>query len=273
MTPSEVAKARDVSPNASLRHVRALSIIARSDCLACHRTDTRFVGPGFREIARRYAGQNVLDKVAQKIVSGGKGVWGEAMMPPHPSITSAEASTLAQYVLSLSDANARPRRLPLAGSYTTTDQKTPIRDNLAQPVTSRGSYVLRATLYRQRGERCCPTHDEHGGAAASSTPPAGDRGQHLVRHHVQSLQGRPGVRDSAQRIVSRVQSDRPRWNRQHRGRCADAILHVVAFQGRHRRSAPRLGERDPWQVRPSRSFRRRSRALLFSGPNSTSRCR
>ena len=75
MTPSEVAKARDVSPNASLRHVRALSIIARSDCLACHRTDTRFVGPGFREIARRYAGQNVLNKVAQKIIIGGKGVW------------------------------------------------------------------------------------------------------------------------------------------------------------------------------------------------------
>lgn len=144
MTPSELAKARDVSPNASMRHVRALSIIARSDCLACHRTDTRFAGPGFREVARRYAGQNVLAKVAQKIVAGGKGVWGEAMMPPHPSLTSAEASTLAQYVLSLSDANARPRQLPLAGSYTTTD-RTPIRDNLAQAVTSRGSHVLRAS--------------------------------------------------------------------------------------------------------------------------------
>jgi cytochrome c len=132
MTPSELAAARDVSPDASMRHVRALSIMARSDCSACHRTDTRFVGPGFREIARRYAGRDVRETLAQKIIAGGKGVWGEAMMPPHPSLTPAEASTLTQYVLSLSDASARPRRLPLAGSYT-------------PPKSERGSYILRAS--------------------------------------------------------------------------------------------------------------------------------
>jgi cytochrome c len=143
MTPSEVAMARDVAPNESLRHLRALSIIARSDCAACHRTDERLVGPEFREIARRYAGQDVLDKLAQKIITGGKGVWGEAVMPPHPSLTPADASTLAQYVLSLANADARPRRLPLAGGYTTAERRVPTGGNRAQ--TERGSYVLRAS--------------------------------------------------------------------------------------------------------------------------------
>jgi cytochrome c len=145
MTPREVAGARDLSPDASMRHVRALSIMARSDCSACHRTDTRVAAPGFREIARRYAGQDVLDKLAQKIITGGKGAWGEAMMPPHPSLTPAEAAILAQYVLGLSNPNARPRRLPIAGSYTTVERRVPTGDKAAHAVTERGSYVLRAS--------------------------------------------------------------------------------------------------------------------------------
>ena len=145
LSPSELAKARDLEPDASLRHLRAHSIIARSDCAACHRMDTRLVGPSFAEIARRYAGQHALEKLAQKIITGGKGVWGEVVMPPHPSLTPAEASTLAQYVLSASSDSARPRRLPLAGSYLTARRKVPTAGDSAKAATQRGSYVLRAT--------------------------------------------------------------------------------------------------------------------------------
>lgn len=145
MTPSELAKARQLSPEMSMQHLRAHAIIARSDCSSCHRVDTRFVAPGFREIARRYAGKNVLETIAQKIITGGKGVWGEAAMPPHPSLTVMEASTLAQYVLSLSSANTRPRRLSPAGSYTTEERKVPTAWDPRKTVTERGSYVLRAT--------------------------------------------------------------------------------------------------------------------------------
>ena len=144
MTPRELASAREVSPNESMRHFRALSIIARSDCAACHRMDTAFIGPGLRQIARRYAGQNALEKVARKIISGGKGAWGEVAMPPHPSITPAEASTLAHYVLSHANASTRPRRLPMTGSYTTAEQRVAVGDR-GQTRTERGSYVLRAS--------------------------------------------------------------------------------------------------------------------------------
>jgi hypothetical protein len=67
------------------------------------------------------------------------------MMPPHPSLTPAEASTLAQYVLSFSNPSARPRRLPLAGSYTTAERRVQAGDKPGQTVTERGSYVLRAS--------------------------------------------------------------------------------------------------------------------------------
>jgi cytochrome c len=145
ITPTEVAKAGDLSPDVSMRHVRAHAIIARSDCTACHRTDTRLVGPAFREVAQRYAGQAVLEKLAQKIITGGKGIWGEATMPPHPSLTTVEATTLAQYVLSLSKANEQPQRLPLGGSYTTVERRKPHAWDATKTVPELGSYVLRAT--------------------------------------------------------------------------------------------------------------------------------
>jgi cytochrome c len=145
LTPREVASARDLSPEMSMRHLRANAIIARSDCMACHRTDSRLVGPAFREVAGKYDGQQVLERLAQKIITGGKGVWGDVVMPPHPSLTPADASTLAQYVLSLSSANARPQPLPLAGVYTTVEHRQPHAWDTTRTIVEQGSYVLRAT--------------------------------------------------------------------------------------------------------------------------------
>src|SRR5687767_3376472 len=155
ITPRELAAARAVSPDESMRHLRAVSIIARSDCAACHRMDTAFVGPSFRAVAQRYAGQNVLEKLAQKIISGGKGAWGDLAMPPHPSITPAEASTLAQYVLSHSNASTRPRRLPLSGSFTTAEPRVSTGERGRPGPVERGSYVLRAS-YTDNGGNGVP---------------------------------------------------------------------------------------------------------------------
>ncbi|MEO8563089.1 MAG: PQQ-dependent sugar dehydrogenase [bacterium] len=141
MTPQEMATAPDLPPTASLRHTRALAIIARNDCNTCHTVDRRLVGPAFREVAMRNAGQaGALERVAQKIVTGGGGIYGAAAMPAHPALTPAEATTLAQYALSLTDTNATPRRIPLEGSV-----KTPARPGARPGQTEKGSYVLRAT--------------------------------------------------------------------------------------------------------------------------------
>lgn len=70
-------------------------------CLSCHAMQGKVVGPGFREIAARYAGQaDAAAKLALKIRAGGSGVWGVVPMPANPKVTPEEAKQLAAWVLS-----------------------------------------------------------------------------------------------------------------------------------------------------------------------------
>ena len=71
------------------------------NCLACHAADTKLVGPSYKEVAAKYAGQkDAADKLAAKIKAGGVGVWGQVPMPPN-QVSDAEAKTLATWVLSI----------------------------------------------------------------------------------------------------------------------------------------------------------------------------
>lgn len=70
-------------------------------CVACHAVDQRVVGPSFREVAARYAGDGGAGvRLAQKIKAGGAGTWGPVPMPPHPDLSDAELSQLVTWVLS-----------------------------------------------------------------------------------------------------------------------------------------------------------------------------
>jgi cytochrome c len=67
-------------------------------CTTCHGIDNKVVGPGFREIAKKYAGRaDNVDYLAGKIVSGGTGVWGAIPMPPQ-TLSPEDAKTLARWV-------------------------------------------------------------------------------------------------------------------------------------------------------------------------------
>lgn len=71
------------------------------NCLACHSVEKKVVGPSYKAIADKYAGQNVAPKLATKVMKGGSGVWGAVPMPANPQVTQAEADTLVKWVLSL----------------------------------------------------------------------------------------------------------------------------------------------------------------------------
>lgn len=74
----------------------------KKNCLACHATDKKVIGPAYKEVAAKYAGQkDAADKLAQKIVKGGSGVWGAVPMPANPQVSDAEAKTLSTWVLSI----------------------------------------------------------------------------------------------------------------------------------------------------------------------------
>lgn len=74
----------------------------KKNCLACHQTDKKLVGPSYKEVAAKYAGQkDAATKLADKIMKGGTGVWGQVPMPANPQVNAEEAKTLATWVLTI----------------------------------------------------------------------------------------------------------------------------------------------------------------------------
>ncbi len=83
--------------------ISASEELAKSkNCLSCHGVDSRLVGPGFKEVAQKYSGQpDAAAKLAEKVIKGGGGVWGNMPMPPNSKVSPDEANKLVQWVLSL----------------------------------------------------------------------------------------------------------------------------------------------------------------------------
>lgn len=70
------------------------------NCMACHAVQTKLVGPAFKDVAAKYAGQKgIEDKLAAKVVKGGSGSWGAIPMPANPQVSDAEAHALAKWIL------------------------------------------------------------------------------------------------------------------------------------------------------------------------------
>lgn len=72
------------------------------NCMACHAVDKKVVGPAYKDVAKKYAGDaKAADALAAKIMKGGSGVWGAIPMPANTQVNEAEAKKLAAWVLSL----------------------------------------------------------------------------------------------------------------------------------------------------------------------------
>ena len=81
-------------------------------CLACHTVDKKLIGPMYKEVAKKYAGQKDVEaKLAEEIIKGtpapaGRG-WQKAgsatlpFMPPNAAVKPDEAAKLAKWILSL----------------------------------------------------------------------------------------------------------------------------------------------------------------------------
>lgn len=77
------------------------ALAQKKNCMACHAVEKKVVGPAYKDVAKKYAGQNVEAKLVAKIKQGGSGVWGAIPMPANPQVSDAEAKQLAVWVLSL----------------------------------------------------------------------------------------------------------------------------------------------------------------------------
>jgi cytochrome c len=76
------------------------SLAKSKGCLGCHGIDKKIVGPAYKDVAAKYAGQSVTDALSRKVIEGGGGVWGQIPMPPN-AVSPEEARKLVNWVLSL----------------------------------------------------------------------------------------------------------------------------------------------------------------------------
>ena len=79
----------------------ASQLATKYNCQACHAVDKKVVGPGYKEVAAKYAGDaGAAAKLEQKVKSGGSGVWGAIPMPPN-NVPDADLKTLVEWILAL----------------------------------------------------------------------------------------------------------------------------------------------------------------------------
>jgi cytochrome c len=104
----------------------AVEIMERSDCNVCHNADHHTIGPSYRQIASRYKTTDKnIELLAQKIISGGAGAWGDVVMSPHPEMPPGDAQKLAAYVLAFDKEDAEGIELGSATADVKPTRKLP----------------------------------------------------------------------------------------------------------------------------------------------------
>lgn len=70
------------------------------NCMACHATDKKLVGPAYQEVAKKYAGKKDAEaELATHIKKGSTGRWGPVPMPPNAAVPDADVASLAKWIL------------------------------------------------------------------------------------------------------------------------------------------------------------------------------
>ena len=74
----------------------------KKNCLTCHSVEKKVLGPAYKDVAAKYAGQkDASAALVTKVMKGGTGVWGNIPMPANPQVNEAEAKQLVGWILSL----------------------------------------------------------------------------------------------------------------------------------------------------------------------------
>jgi cytochrome c len=72
----------------------------KKNCMACHAIDKKLIGPAFKDVAAKYAGnKEAAAMLTTKVMKGGAGNWGQIPMPANPQVSEAEAKQLVAWVL------------------------------------------------------------------------------------------------------------------------------------------------------------------------------
>ncbi|WP_312763718.1 c-type cytochrome [Epilithonimonas sp.] len=99
--PKPAASADTASTTAAAKpEDEGKALVEGADCLSCHKVDSKLVGPSYQDVAAKYTEADI-DHLAQKVIDGGKGVWGDIPMTPHAGLSKENAQKMVKYILSL----------------------------------------------------------------------------------------------------------------------------------------------------------------------------
>lgn len=83
---------------------KGLNLVAKSDCFTCHKLRDASTGPAYGLVAAKYEGTEAnIDMLANKIIAGGQGVWGQIPMAAHPNVSKEDAKAMVKYILLLKE--------------------------------------------------------------------------------------------------------------------------------------------------------------------------
>ncbi|MES2276489.1 MAG: c-type cytochrome [Bacteroidota bacterium] len=78
------------------------ALIAKSDCLTCHKLDMKVVGPAYKDVAAKYPPTEAnFNLLIAKVMNGGSGTWGPVAMAPHTNLSSGDVKKMIAYILSV----------------------------------------------------------------------------------------------------------------------------------------------------------------------------
>ena len=78
------------------------ALATKKNCMGCHSLDRKMVGPAYKDVAKKYAGdKSAVDTLAAKVRAGGGGVWGAIPMPANTQVNEAESKKLVTWILGL----------------------------------------------------------------------------------------------------------------------------------------------------------------------------
>jgi cytochrome c len=97
-TPATVSTDLSANPD----YQKGLELVAKSDCLTCHKVSEKVTGPAYRDVAAKYEATDAnIAMLASKVIKGGSGNWGAIPMTPHATLSEADAKQMVKYILLL----------------------------------------------------------------------------------------------------------------------------------------------------------------------------
>ena len=146
ITPSEVLLQVQYLPDSSqLKKSRAenskpmhqaLLHMSRNNCFQCHRFKYKLIGPSFTAIAKQYTiDSSTVELLAEKMMKGSTGHWGDLEMPPNPDLQVEEAKKMVHWILAQCADENQTHYVGTEGAFKTRQKKEGVEN---------GKYLLTA---------------------------------------------------------------------------------------------------------------------------------